>query len=65
MKTGDRVYTPRFCTVIIEQVFDNEEEARGAGYTEPTHFHKDGWTVFGKSLDVYHMEFAGCREGRR
>ena len=62
MKTGDRVFTPRFCTVIIERVFNNQMEAQKEGFTEPTHFHKDGWTVFGKSLDLYHMEFAGCRE---
>lgn len=62
MKDGDRVYTPRFCTVIIERVFNNPMEAQKEGFTEPTHFHKNGWTVFGKSLDMYHMEFAGCRE---
>lgn len=62
MNTGERVYTPRFCTVTVKEVFIDRHTARENGYTEPTHFHENGWTVYGKSLDVYHMEFAACRE---
>ena len=62
MKTGDKVYTPRFCTVTIEEVFDTRAEAWEAGYKEPTHYHKDGYGVAGKSLDMYHMEFSAYKE---
>lgn len=62
MKIGERIYTPRFCTVVIEKVFDNKEEAYADGYKEPTHYHKDGYTVLGKSIDMYHMVFAGVKE---
>ena len=61
MKKGDAVYTPRFCTVRIEDVFETRAEAGAAGYKEPTYYEKDGYTVLGKSLDVYHMTFAACK----
>ena len=64
MKKGDYVKTPRFCTVKIEAVFDNRQEAAAAGYTEPTHYtHKnnDGYDVVGRQLDMYHMEFAAVK----
>ena len=50
MQAGKNVYTPRFCTVTIKEVFDNVRTAREAGYTEPTHYHKDGWTVLGRVI---------------
>ena len=67
MKKDDVVYTPRFCTVKIREVFDNAQAAREAGYTEPTHYHKDGWTVCGKSVGHpspgwCEMHFAAIRE---
>lgn len=62
MKIGDRIYTPRFCTVEIKEVFESHNDAWNAGYKEPTHYHKDGWSVAGKSLDLYHMEFAAYKE---
>ena len=62
MNINDKVYTPRFCTVTIEKVFDSKREAATEGYTEPTHYHKDGYTILGKSLDMYHMVFAGVKE---
>ena len=64
MKKGDYVRTPRFCTVKIEAVFDNRQEATEAGYTEPTHYtykNNDGYDVLGKSLDMYHMEFVAVK----
>ena len=57
MKIGDFVYTPRFCTVRISAVFATEAEARAAGFCEPTYY-KGNHIILGKSLDVYHMEFA-------
>lgn len=64
MNKGDYVRTPRFLTVKIEEVFASREEAAQAGYTEPTHYrhnHNDGYDVLGKSLDMYHMEFAAVK----
>ncbi|MEY8232346.1 hypothetical protein AALA82_12070 [Oscillospiraceae bacterium 50-16] len=57
MKIGDSVYTPRFCTVRITAVFTTEAEARAAGFSEPTYY-KGDHIILGKSLDMYHMEFA-------
>ena len=57
MKIGDSVYTPRFCTVRIKAIFENEAEARDAGFCEPTYY-KGDHIILGKSLDMYHMEFA-------
>lgn len=58
MRIGFRAYTPRFCTVTVDEVFSSKDEARAAGYTEPTYYAKDGYEIYGKSLDMYHMVFA-------
>lgn len=62
MTVGDRAMTPRFCTVKIEAVFTSTKEARKNGYTEPTHYHKDGYTILGKSTSINHMVFAAVKE---
>jgi len=31
MKKGDKIYTPRFCTVQIEEIFQSELEAKEVG----------------------------------
>lgn len=62
MKAGEKVYTPRFCTVEIKEVFRSREEAEKAGYKEPTYY-KGDFGVLGKSLDLYHMEFAAYANG--
>ena len=62
IKVGDHIWTPRFLTVPIEEVFESEEEMRQAGYIETTYYIDDDWKVCGKSLDMYHMEFAACRK---
>lgn len=61
MNVGDKIYTSRFCTVTIKAVFDSISEARKAGFTEPTHCNDTQYEVLGRSLDLYHMEFAGAR----
>ena len=61
MKAGDKVYTPRFCTVQIEKVYDSRREAYKNGYTEPTYYENENYGVMGKSIDLYHMEFAGYK----
>ncbi len=55
---GDRIYTPRFCTVTIAEVFPTMREATKAGYVHSAHLKG----VFGKSLDEYHMRFAFVAE---
>ena len=58
IKKGSRVNTPRFCTVIIDEVYETEAEARTAGYKEPTYYEDPEYGILGKSLDVYQMDFA-------
>lgn len=62
MKVGDSVYTPRFCTVRIAAIFENEAEARAAGFCEPTYYNGN-YVILGKVLDMYHMEFAAVPKG--
>lgn len=63
MKKGERVMTPRFLTVKIEEIYETEKELKEAGYTEPTHLQDDNYVVRGKSLDLYHMQFAAAKKG--
>lgn len=60
IKKGDFVMTPRFLYVRIEEVFNTEEDARNAGFTEPTHYVGE-YSVLGKSHDMYHMSFAAVK----
>ena len=62
MEAGVRINTPRFCTVTIKEIFDNEELAFQAGYKEPTYYEDPSYGVVGKSLDEYHMEFAAFKK---
>ncbi|MDO4945362.1 MAG: hypothetical protein Q4E74_09215 [Ruminococcus sp.] len=62
MKINDWIYTPRFCGVRIERIFENREQAWKEGYKEPTHYHKDGYTILGKNIGVNRMTFAGVKE---
>lgn len=62
MDIGDYVYTPRFCTVQIKEIFETMENARANGYTEPT-FYKGDYKVFGKSVGHNQMIFAAVKEG--
>ncbi|MDD7516616.1 hypothetical protein [Ruminococcus flavefaciens] len=63
MELGTRIVTPRFCTVTISAIFENPEDAVKCGYTEPTHAVLPEWDIKGKSIDMYHMEFAAIRKG--
>lgn len=62
MKKGDYVSTPRFCTVKIEKVFKCEENARKAGFTEPTHYKNWAFGILGKSTGINAMVFAGYKK---
>ena len=61
IKIGTRLETPRFCTVKISALFETEQDARSAGYTEPTHLYDLPYKVVGKSIDMYHMKFAAFK----
>lgn len=62
MKIGEHYNTPRFCTVRIKEMFDSRSDAVHAGYKEPTYWDNAEYGILGKSLDMYHMEFAGYRK---
>ena len=61
MKVGDCVMTPRFCTVVISEVFDNRDIAFQNGYTEPTYY-EGAYEVRGKSEEINRMSFAAIRK---
>lgn len=63
MKVGQRYNTPRFCTVRICAMFNSRKEAEDAGFKEPTYWDNDVYGILGRSIDMYHMEFAGYRKG--
>ena len=60
LEKGDYVQTPRFLRVKLQEVFPSENELREAGYTEPTHFMNDRYTVCGRSTGYNHMVFAAA-----
>lgn len=62
IKKGMIIRTPRFLNVEIQKVFNTPEEMYCAGYTEPTHFFDDEYEIAGRSIDMYHMEFAAARK---
>lgn len=62
MKAGEKYYTPRFCTVRIKEIFEDRASAAEAGFTEPTYYDGGEWEIVGKSLDMYHMEFAAYKK---
>jgi len=63
MKAGDRVKTPRFLTVRIQEVFENEKDANTAGYVEPTHYdHDEEYDILGKHTGLNRMQFAAIRK---
>lgn len=64
MEINDIIYTPRFCSVRIDAIYENIADARKDGYTEPTHYHKDGYTILGKNTSPNHMVFAGAKESK-
>lgn len=62
IKAGDWVRTSRFLNVRIEAVFLTEADARIAGYTEPTHYVDEEYTVLGKGLGQNLMVFAAAHK---
>lgn len=62
MNIGDRIFTPRFCTVTIKEMFPDRQSATEQGYTEPTYYEHPEYKVVGKSLGMYRMQFAAYRK---
>lgn len=63
MKKGDYIYTPRFCTVEITEVFEDKSAARDNGFTEPTHYDNNPeYDVLGKHTGTNRMTFAAVRK---
>lgn len=62
MKKGDYVRTPRFCTVMIEHVFQKRERASAQGYVEPTHYSDLEFDIYGKHTGTNRMEFAAVKK---
>ncbi len=62
IKVGSRVYTPRFCTVIVNQVFDTKEEAFNNGFKEPTYWDDPEYEIRGKSIKENTMIFAAYKK---
>jgi hypothetical protein len=62
IKAGDLIRTPRFLTVKIVKVFDNDREARQEGYTEPTHYDDAEYDIFGKHIELNRMTFAAVKK---
>ena len=63
MEKGTKIYTPRFCTVRISEIYPSRKEAEKNGYREPTYWEDPSgeYGISGRSLDLYHMEFAAYR----
>lgn len=57
---GSFVHTPRFLSVILEEVFASREAALAAGFNEPTHYESNYFDVLGKSLGYNRMAFAAA-----
>lgn len=62
---GSFVHTPRFLSVMLEEVFANRENALTAGFTEPTHYESDYFDVLGKSLGNNRMAFAAAMKTKK
>jgi hypothetical protein len=61
MKKGDKVYTKRFCTVSIKEVYEDETEARKDGYYEPTYYDDGTYKIYGKHTGENRMAFAAIK----
>ncbi|MCF2619983.1 hypothetical protein [Candidatus Pseudoscillospira sp. SGI.172] len=62
MKKGEYVYTPRFCSVMIEKVFRSLETAVKYGFVEPTYYNNPEYSVFGKHIGKDTMIFAAVKK---
>ena len=61
MKQGDKIYTPRFCTVTIADVL-GREAARDQGFKEPTNYDNPDFDIYGKHTGPHRMIFAAVEK---
>lgn len=61
MKQGDYINTPRFMTVKIAEVL-TADEAREKGYTEPTYYESQEYSILGKHTGINLMVFAAVKK---
>lgn len=61
IKKDAYIYTPRFCTVRVSEVYESEIELITAGYSEPTYYDDGRWTIRGRSIGLNRMIFAASR----
>jgi len=61
MEKGDYIKTPRFLTVKIAEVFEDNKTAREQGYTEPTHYDDEDYEILGKHIGTNRMIFAAIK----
>ena len=63
MKKGDYIYTPRFCSCEIKDVYEDRRKAMDDGFVEPTYYDKDPeYDVLGKHTGINCMVFAAVRK---
>lgn len=62
MQLNEAVFTPRFCTVRINAIFKDPEEAKQCGYNEPTYYESEDYDIQGKYIGRNRMKFAAIRK---
>jgi hypothetical protein len=60
IQIGDKVQTPRFCTVRIAAMFENVKLAEDCGFTNSTDFRDEDYHILGKSIGENRMLFAAA-----
>lgn len=63
MKIGYKIETPRFLTVRIDEILQ-QESARVLGYTEATHYENPKFNIFGKVIGENQMVFAAVAKSK-
>ena len=53
--------SPKQIVNELDKFIIGQDEAKKAGYVEPTYTTVDGYKINGKSIDIYRMEFAAVR----
>lgn len=62
MKKGDYVYTPRFCSCEITEIYEDSNKARQEGFTEPTYYEGPEYDIRGKHTGINRMIFAAIKK---
>lgn len=62
LELGQKIMTPRFCTVTISAMFADPKAARQAGYTEGSGYVSPDWEILGKPAGLNRMVFAAIKK---